>query len=78
MFELTILFSAFTAIGSLLIFTGLPRLYHPLLGYDPFKRFSDDGFFAVIEAKDPNFILDDVQDLLASLGGTNIAEVYDE
>ncbi len=78
LFELTILFSAFTAIGFLLIFTGLPRLHHPLFGYEPFKKFSDDGFFAVIEARDTIFDPDQVTALLETAGGTNISEVYDE
>lgn len=78
MFELTILFSAFTSIISLMIFTGLPRWHHPLLGHDPFKKCSDDGFFAVIEARDPQFTREAAEEILAAAGGKNISEVYDE
>ncbi len=78
MFELTILFSAFTAVFSLMLFTALPRWNHPLLGHQQFKKFSDDGFFAVIEARDPKFSLAEAEEILAAVGGKNISEVYDE
>jgi hypothetical protein len=55
MFELTILFSAFGAVGGMLILNGLPMHYNPLLRSHRFKRVTDDRFFVVIEARDPKF-----------------------
>src|SRR5690606_26437540 len=42
MFELTILFSAFTALFTCLAMMKLPRLHHPLFNSANFTRFSDD------------------------------------
>ena len=55
MFELTILFSAFTAFFGVFILNRLPRLHHPLFDYEPFNRVTNDAFFLVIESTDPNF-----------------------
>ncbi len=71
-FELTILFSAFTTILGLMLLTGLPRWNHPVFEWDRFVKFSDDGFFAVIEARDAQFDSDKVSEFLESLGGRNI------
>jgi Protein of unknown function (DUF3341) len=38
MFELTILFSAFTAFFGVFVMNRLPRLHHPLFHYGPFQR----------------------------------------
>jgi len=76
MFELTILFSAFTAVFGMLIMNGLPRLHHPMFNWERFKKVSDDKFFCVIEARDPKFAERDVKDFLQSLGGQNITRVH--
>jgi hypothetical protein len=55
MFELTILFSAFGSVFGMLLLNGLPMLHNPLLRSHRFKRVTDDRFFIVIEANDPNF-----------------------
>jgi len=78
MFELTILFSAFTALFTCLAMMKLPRLNHPLFNSDNFKRFSDDRFFICIEARDPKFSPEKTKAFLADLGGTNIELVEDE
>jgi hypothetical protein len=44
-FELTVLFSAFTAVFALMIFNQLPRWYHPIFNWERFKRVTNDGFF---------------------------------
>ena len=54
-FELTILFSAFTVFFGILILNQLPRLNHPLFNSKNFARFSDDALFLVIEARDLRF-----------------------
>jgi len=76
MFELTILFSAFTAVFGMLIMNGLPRLHHPMFNWDRFKKVSDDKFFCVIETRDAKFAERDVKDFLESLGGQNITRVH--
>ena len=34
---------------------GLPRWYHPMFNWERFSRVTNDGFFLVIEARDPRF-----------------------
>ena len=55
MFELTILFSALTAVGVMLAFNGLPKPYNPLFYSDRFGRATDDAFFLHVGAADPTF-----------------------
>lgn len=76
LFELTILLSAFGAIGGLLISAMLPRLHHPIFNWELFsKKGSDDGFFLVIEAADPLYSEDETKKLLEDLGGTQITVI---
>ncbi|MCB1091464.1 MAG: DUF3341 domain-containing protein [Verrucomicrobiae bacterium] len=74
-FELTILFSAFATLFGLLIFLVLPRWNHPLFESALFKKFSDDGFLLVIEAKDPKFREDKTKEFLESIGAKAIDRV---
>ena len=53
MFELTVLFSAFATFFGMWGLNGMPRLYHPLHTNRRFRRATQDRFFIVIEAKDP-------------------------
>lgn len=78
MFELTILFSAFTTLFGLLGLMGLPRLNHPLFVSKRFGKFSDDGFFVCIEARDPHFHAEKTKSFLEKIGGKNIELVEDE
>jgi hypothetical protein len=78
MFELTILFSAFTALFTCLAMMKLPRLHHPLFNASSFSRFSDDRFFLCIEARDPRFSLEKTKAFLSELGAQNIELVEDE
>jgi hypothetical protein len=77
MFEFTVLISAFTATFGMLIMNGLPRLNHPMLGWERFKRVSDDKFFCVIEKRDPKFSEREVRDFLESIGGHNITKIHE-
>lgn len=77
MFELTILFSAFTIVGTLLVMTQLPRWYHPVFNWERFKRASDDGFFLVVEAADAKFSETRTRDLLESIGGQHVTLIHD-
>lgn len=77
-FELTILCSAFTAVGGMLLFNRLPRWHHPVFNWERFKKVSDDGFFVVIEANDPNFSEEGTREFLEEIGGRNVTLIEDE
>ena len=77
MFELTILLSAFTAVGGMLALNGLPRWHHPVFNWDGFGRFSDDGFMMVIEAADPKFTEKETAELLTELGAKEVALIHE-
>lgn len=71
-FEMTVLFSAIATVGLMLVFNGLPRLYHPVFKSKRFARATDDRFFVVIEASDPKFDRADTQTLLEKLHPSSI------
>lgn len=77
MFELTILLSALTAAGSMLLFSGLPRWNHPLFSKKRFLRATDDRFFIVIEARDPRFVRSKTEAFLQSLHAHTVETVED-
>jgi hypothetical protein len=54
-FELTILFSALTAVGGMLALNGLPKPYNPLFHSERFSRATDDGFFLHVAKADKAF-----------------------
>ncbi len=75
MFELTVLFSAFAAFFGMWGLNGMPRLYHPLFTNRRFRRATQDRFFIVIEARDPQFDTEQTRAFLASLGGSEVEDV---
>lgn len=77
MFELTILMSAWSAVSALCMFTQLPRWHHPIFNWDRFSRVSDNGFFLVIEARDPKFSESKTRQFLDDLGGSHVTLVHD-
>ena len=76
-FELTVLFSAFTAVGTMLALNQLPRFHHPVFNWDRFTRFTDDGFMMVIEARDAKFSESRTKALLEEIGGKNVTLIHD-
>lgn len=76
-FELTVLLSAFGAVFGMFFLNGLPKLNNPLFNAERFKKATDDGFFACIEAEDDKFDADKVKKLFEEAGATHIEEVYD-
>lgn len=76
-FELTILFSAFTAVFAMLGLNGLPMLYHPLFKSKNFRRVTADRFFICVEARDPRFDPETTYDFLRDLGAESL-EVIEE
>lgn len=77
MFELTVLLSAFSAFFGWIIFNGLPRWYHPMFNWDRFVKVTDDGFFLVIESRDPKFTEARARELLEEIGGQHVTLVED-
>jgi hypothetical protein len=77
MFELTILFSAFTAFFGVFVLNRLPRLHHPLFDAAEFKRFSNDAFFLVIESGDPHFSEAGTREFLEGIGGRGVTLLYE-
>jgi hypothetical protein len=77
MFELTVLLSAFGAVLGMLFLNGLPRFYHPTMNYSNFRTVSDDRFLLLVEASDPKFDVQDVQQFLTEAGAvrTEVIEV---
>jgi hypothetical protein len=74
-YELTILFTAFATIIGMFLLNGLPMHYHPVMKAPQFVRALDDRFFIVIEANDPKFNASATRELLAKIGGKDIAEL---
>lgn len=75
MFELTVLFSAFAAFFGMWGLNGMPRLHHPLLLSDRFRRATQDRFYIVIEADDPRFDADRTRAFLEGLGGSALEDI---
>jgi len=74
-YELTILFTAFGAIGGMLFLNKLPRLHHPLLKHTRFAQATHDKFFIVIETADPKYSETETRKLLEADGSTRIGMV---
>ena len=51
----------------MLLLNGLPHHYHPVFKSANFGRATDDRFFLVIEARDPQFVKSKTQAMLESL-----------
>ena len=75
MFELAVLLSAITAVVFMFVLNKLPMHYHPCFNVERFARVTDDRFFIVIEARDPNFYQEKTATMLTSLGATAVEEV---
>ncbi len=74
-FELTILFSAISAVLGLLALCGLPMPYHPAFNVPRFALASRNRFFLCIEATDPLFDRKGTEDFLESLDPHEVSEV---
>ena len=71
-FEMTILFSALTAVFGMLGLNRLPMLYNPLFKNRRFRRVTNDRFFVVIDASDPNFDREKTEQMLVELGASAV------
>ncbi len=77
MFEWTVLFSAFATVTALMVMNRLPQWYHPVFNWERFGRATDDGFFLIIEAKDPKFSEAKTRELLEKIGGKHVTLIHD-
>ncbi|HEY2866174.1 MAG TPA: DUF3341 domain-containing protein [Pyrinomonadaceae bacterium] len=68
-YELTILFTAFTAVFGMLFLNGLPRPYHPVFNVPRFALASREKFFLLIESSDELFDYDETRSFLEGLEG---------
>ncbi len=76
-FELTILFSAFTVVFGMFAFNCIPRLHHSLFNSVSFRKVTDDGFMLGLEAADPKFDPDKSRKFLISIGAKNVEFYYE-
>ena len=73
-YELTILFAAFTAVFGMILLNGLPSPYHPVFNVPRFNLASREKFFLLIEADDEKFDYEETKKFMESL---NPQEVHD-
>ena len=74
-FEMTVLFAVATAFLGLLIFCGLPLLFHPIFNAPDFDRASQDRFFLCVEARDGLFDAERLREIFARYDAVHIALV---
>jgi hypothetical protein len=74
-FEVTVIFSAFTAGLFMIARNGLPRPYHSIFNTPGFERASRDRFFLCIEATDPKFDLAEARAFLETTHAVQVTEV---
>ena len=74
-YELTILFTAFTAVFGMLFLNGLPRPYHPVFNVPRFALATREKFFLLIESDDEKFDYDETRKFMEGLEGQQ--EVFD-
>jgi len=74
-FELTVLFSAASAVIGMFALNGLPMPYHPVFNVPRFVLASRDRFFLCIEARDPLFDRYRTAQFLSSLNPREVCEV---
>ena len=74
-FEMTVLFAVAAALVGLLIFCGLPLLYHPAFNAPDFDRASQDRFFLCVEARDGSLDEQRLREIFARYDAVRIAVV---
>lgn len=73
-FELTIMFSAYTAVFGMFLLNRLPTLSHPLFSSERFRRATQDRFFLAIEAQDAKYDAAGTQTFLEGMPGVLAVE----
>ncbi len=76
-FELTIMFSAYTAVFAMFLLNKLPLLYHPFFKSHRFRRVTQDRFFLAIESRDGNFDANETPAFLTARGAISTELIHD-
>ena len=76
-FEMTILFAAFTAVLGMFALNGMPKPYHPLFNVERFTGASKDRYFLFIETTDPQFNVEETRGFLEKLDASEVSAVED-
>ncbi len=71
-FELTVLFGSLTAFLCLFVFTGLPRLWHPVFEVPGFESATIDRFWLGVDGRDPAYDAAKTQRMLVDAGALRI------
>ena len=74
-FEMTVLFSALSAVVGMILLNGLPRPHHPIFNAKNFERATQDRFFLCIESSDPKYDEGETKAFLQSLNPNEVSEV---
>lgn len=77
-FELIILFSAFTAFLGMIAFNKLPKFSNPLFRNERFLKATDNKFFLLVEADDPQFATETITGAFQSIGAQHVEPLYDQ
>jgi hypothetical protein len=72
-FETCVLFSAFATVVGLVLWMGLPKLWHPVFEVPGFERASIDRFWLGVDETDPRFDRDRTAAELIELGALRVA-----
>jgi hypothetical protein len=75
MFEMTILFAAFSAVLGMLALNRLPQPYHPVFNVPRFALASRNRFFFAIESDDPQFDRARTKKFLEELSGHEVFDI---
>ncbi len=74
-FEMTVLFAVLAGVVGMFALDGLPQPYHPVFNAPSFARVTRDGFFLLIEARDPLFQPSETRHFLLSRGACEVQDV---
>lgn len=74
-FEMTILFAGLSAVFGMLALNGLPQPYHPVFNVAEFAKASENKFFLVVDASDPEYDAAATRAFLKSLAPRLVSEV---
>ncbi len=77
-FELTVLFSAFTAFLAMIALNKLPRFSNPIFTNPRFDRATNDKFFLYVEATDKYYNRESVKELLGGTQPDSLDEVLED
>lgn len=77
-FELTVLFAAFSTFFGMIALNRLYRFYNPMFKLERFRRATTDRFFLAIDSNDPKFDVARVSSMLKGLGADAVDECWDD